>query len=180
MKKIIIFLLSLLVIGVSVGAVFYIVLNEKAEKTDLKKEIDFKNCSYNIQGKDVQLKDGYSEEEIAPGSASKLITRYFGNELRGDFDGDGLSDTAFLITQNSGGSGTFYYLTVALSSNMGCKGTNAILLGDRIAPQTTGYEDGKIVVNYADRGSGEPMTSRPSIGVSRYFEIKDGILVEIK
>ncbi|HRH21982.1 MAG TPA: hypothetical protein PLJ58_02155, partial [bacterium] len=57
---------------------------------------------------------------------------------------------------------------------------NAILLGDRIAPQTTEWLDGEIVVNYAERKAGEAMTVSPSVGVSRYFQVADGTLIERK
>ena len=107
------------------------------------------------------------------------MTEYFGNEVMADFNGDGLKDTAFILTQNSGGSGTFYYAVVALSSKGGCKGTNAILLGDRIAPQTTEFSNGKIIVNYADRKPTEPMSATPSVGVSKHLEVKGGSLVEV-
>ena len=46
-------------------------------------------------------------------------------------------------------------------------GSQGLLLGDRIAPQTTGADKGKIiVVNYADRAQGESFTVRPSVGKS--------------
>ena len=54
----------------------------------------------------------------------------------GDLNGDGTPDVAFLLTQSPGGSGTFYYAVVALRTATGYTGTNAVLLGDRIAPQT--------------------------------------------
>ena len=50
----------------------------------------------------------------APGSASRIVTRYFGSEVRGDLNGDGREDVAFLLTQQSGGSGTFFYAVAAL------------------------------------------------------------------
>jgi len=58
------------------------------------------------------------------------------------------------------------------------KGTNAILLGDRIAPQTTEIKNGQVIVNYADRAAGEPMTARPSVGVSKYLKVEGTTLVE--
>jgi len=141
---------------------------------------DYKDISYVIDGKEVVLKDGVSELEIVPGSSSKQITQYFGNEVKADFNGNGLLDIAFLLTQNSGGSGTFYYIAAALNSVNGYKGTNVIFLGDRIAPQATEFQNGEIIVNYADRKPNEPMTATPSVGVSRYFKISDGELTEMK
>ncbi len=134
----------------------------------------YKNATYTIDGKTITLVDGYSEVGIAPGSASKLVTRYFGNAAEGDLNGDGKPDIAFLLTQTGGGSGTFYYVVAALKTDAGYKGTNGILLGDRIAPQTTEIRDGTIVVNYADRKKGDPMTAQPSVGVSKYFGISNG------
>lgn len=133
--------------------------------------------TYNIDGQAVKLIAG-SATTAVPDSASVITTRYFGNEVDGDFNGDGSTDTAFLLTQTTGGSGTFYYLAVALGTSQGYHGTNAVLLGDRIAPQTTEWRDGAIVVNFADRKPNEPMTAQPSVGVSKYFVVSsDGTLI---
>src|SRR5262245_16293497 len=110
---------------------------------------DFKNASYLINGQVVTLTNGVSKVEAAPGSASKVVTRYFGNEARGDLDRDGVPDVGFILTQTSGGSGTFFYVVAALRVTGGYVGTNGVLLGDRIAPQTTEIREGTMIVNYA-------------------------------
>ncbi len=183
--------IGLLAVLVFVGGFFlfnhYIYREKQGEIQTPEK--DFKNISYEIDGQSFALVDGRSEVEAAPGSASKIVTEYFGNEVRGDFTGDGREDIAFLLTQNGGGSGTFYYVVAALKKNIAIKegdqsikyfGTNAILLGDRIAPQTTEFRDGQIIVNYADRKANEPMATQPSVGVSRYFKIENDKLIEYK
>jgi len=138
---------------------------------------DYKNIAYSIEGVPVLLVNGHAETEI-PGSVSKKVTEYFGNMAKGDLNKDSIPDLAFLLTQNSGGSGTFYYVVAALQNPEGMyQGTSAILLGDRIAPQTTEIREGILIVNYAERKEGEPMVVRPSIGVSRYLEVVDGALV---
>jgi hypothetical protein len=137
----------------------------------------YKDATYVIEGQSVTLKDGVSVVEAAPGSASAATTKYFGNEAEGDLNGDGVSDIAFLLTQDSGGSGTFYYVVAALKTDTGYQGTNAVLLGDRIAPQTTGIKDGQITVNYADREPGEPMSAAPSVGVSKYLRVEGTTLI---
>lgn len=139
---------------------------------------DPKNATYSIEGKLVTLVHGESIVEAGPGPAYTVTTRYFGNEARGDFDNDGDEDIAFILTQNGGGSGTFVYIVASLKNATGYDGTNGILLGDRIAPQTTEFRDQLIVVNYADRKHDEPMSAAPSIGISRYFKIENGLLVE--
>lgn len=140
---------------------------------------DYKNTSYTIDGQVVALVNGISKTEATQGVALKIITTYFGNEALGDFDGDGDTDIAFLLTQSTGGSGTFYYFVAALNTKDGYVGTNAVLLGDRIAPQTTDFRDGELIVNYADRMIDEPMSARPSVGVSKYFVVSNGKLLKI-
>ncbi|MDP2328133.1 MAG: hypothetical protein Q8M79_08610 [Dehalococcoidia bacterium] len=136
------------------------------------------DTSYEIEGQVVTLVGGVAEVEAAPGSALKITTRVFGNEAMGDLNGDGKEDIAFLLTQDGGGSGTFFYAVVALKTADGYTGTNAVLIGDRIAPQTTEIHGTELIVNYADRAPGEPMTTPPSIGVSKYLKVVDGKLVE--
>lgn len=138
---------------------------------------DYKNATYIIEGEKVTLVNGVSEVPATPGSASKITTRYFGNFVKADLNGDSIPDLAFLLTQTAGGTGTFYYIVAALQTDGGgYTGTNGILIGDRIAPQTTEYRDGLIVVNYADRKPGEPFTAVPSVGKSAYFVVEDGAL----
>lgn len=59
--------------------------------------LDAKNCTYLIEGQNITLINGYSEEEVAPGSVSKIITKYFGNEVTGDFNNDGFPDICFCL-----------------------------------------------------------------------------------
>lgn len=128
---------------------------------------DHKNAEYVIAGAKVRLVNGVSEVSAAPGSAATVVTKYFGNELKKDLNGDGREDVVFLLTQETGGSGSFFYVVAALNTEAGYVGSEGVLLGDRIAPQTTESGSGKIViVNYADRAPGEPMTAQPSVGKS--------------
>lgn len=138
---------------------------------------DYRNATYKVDGQLVTLVDGRAEELSAPGSASKTVTQIFGNEVKGDFNGDGFPDVAFILTKTGGGSGTFFYEVAALGTVSGYSGTNAILLGDRIAPQTSQFTNGEIIVNYADRAAKDPMTTRPSFGVSKYLKIQGANLV---
>ena len=138
----------------------------------------YKDITVEIDGTPIALSNGLAEMESAPGSSSKTIIRYFGNEAFGDLDGDGKEDIAYLITQESGGSGTFFYVIAALQTKTGYKGTNAVYLGDRIAPQSTSILAGEILVNYADRKKDEPFTMQPSNGVSKYLKVQDGKLIE--
>jgi hypothetical protein len=139
----------------------------------------YKNATYQIDGTAVTLTNGISEVAAAPGSASKVTTRYFGNDATGDVNADGLPDVAFLLTQDSGGSGIFYYVVVALKTTQGYTGTNAVLLGDRVAPQTTEIKNGQIIINYAERKPNDPMTVAPSVGVSIVLDVQGKVLAPV-
>lgn len=164
-KKIISIVALIVVVLITVFYINKVNNNEKEVITPVVS--DYKNTSYIINGEKIDFKDGMFEKESAPGSASKDTTKYFGNEVRKDLNGDGREDITFLITQESAGSGNFFYVVAALNTENGYVGSNAVLLGDRIAPQTTESGEGSsIIVNYMDRAFGEPMTTRPSVGKS--------------
>lgn len=153
--------------------------NKEATTTAPEKNLNPKNTSYDIEGDHVLLQNG-EWYFVDPAASVKKIVKYFGNELRLDVNGDGKEDTVFLMTESTGGSGTFFYVVAALNKDGGYVGTNGVLLGDRIAPQTTEFKNGEIVVNYADRNPGEPMTTKPSLGISRYFKIDNDTLTEVQ
>ena len=137
---------------------------------------DYRNTVYVIEGQRIKLADGLAEADSSPGSASRIVTRYFGNELKTDLDADGREDVVFLLTQRRGGSGTFFYAVAALHTEAGYVGSDGYLLGDRIAPQTTAVSrdprhKNVIVVNYHDRMPDEPMTAQPSVGKSVYLKL---------
>jgi hypothetical protein len=169
MKKLLIGLAVLIIIG----AVTLFVMGSVAPQA----AADYKSATYTIDGASVALVNGRAETAAAPGSASKIVTEYFGNEAKGDLNGDTIPDLAFLLTQSGGGSGTFYYVVAALQTSDGkYTGTNAVLLGDRVHPQSTNIIDGQLVVNYGERKAGEPMTAEVTVGVSKYLKVVDGTL----
>lgn len=152
---------------------------------------DITNATYYIEEMPITLTNGKSEVEITPGSASKQITIISGDPVIDDLDGEGDLDSALILTQTSGGSGTFYYITAALTMPVNAsttasttpaievKGLNSFLLGDRITLQSVNIEDKVIVVNYLDREIDQPMTEEPSVSRVRYFKTENGMLTEI-
>lgn len=151
----------------------FLVLNTniyQEKQVDEKLVDDPKNGWYLFSGEWVHLEEGKAEVPAAPDSASVVSYQYFGNETYGDLDGDGDEDAVFLITQDSGGSGTFFYVVGAIREGEHYRGTQAMFIGDRIAPQTTEFRDGQVIVNYAERTPGEPFTTPPSFGKSLYVK----------
>jgi hypothetical protein len=133
--------------------------------------LDPLNTTYSVDGTSITLVNGKASVAAAPGSAETITTQTFGQPVLGDLNGDGTNDAAIILVQTGAGSGSFFYIATALATNNGTVGTNAVLLGDRIAPDTTQVANGIVTVNYADRKSTDSMTTQPSIGVSKYLVV---------
>jgi hypothetical protein len=169
-------ILSILVLGaLLVGGFFWLNAHLYDEKQG--GVADYKTVAFRISGEAVQLVNGEAVTQTTMGGASRSTLAYFGNEAKGDLNGDGVPDMAFLITHNGSGSGTFFYAVGAIQNAAGrFIGTDAVRIGDRIAPHTTEIRDGVLIVNYADRASGEPMVARPSVGKSLYLKLDPATL----
>lgn len=121
------------------------------------------NMAYTIENDSVTLKDGKGTTTAAEDAAITSTVMVFGTPTYGDFDQDGDSDAAVVLVQQSGGTGSFYYATLAINDGGRYKSTNTLFLGDRITPQTVEIHAGKAVFNFADRKEDEPMAAPPSV-----------------
>jgi hypothetical protein len=185
MKTLTKILILVIIIATALSLFYYVKSRSASKHREVSQEqtvqvFDGRNTAFIIDGKEVQLVNGLSEVSVTTSSASKITTRYFGNEAQGDLNGDGLEDVAFLITQNTGGSGIFFYAVVALKTTDGYKTTNAFLIGDRIAPQSTEIKSDsrELHVNYAERKPGEPMTAQPSVGAVTLLKVTNAGVLE--
>lgn len=151
----------------------------RAGKHLIPVRLDPSNICYRIDGKEIGLVDGRSEMEAAPGSASKITTAVFGEPTVGDLNDDGRPDAALILFQNTGGTGTFIYATAAINRNDGYHGTNAVLLGDRIAIDRVSIRNGVIVVEYRDRRSDEPMAATPFVPKTAYLILQNEELLDV-
>lgn len=124
------------------------------------------STTYVLSGESIPLHNGIFTRPIALGSASQERIQAFGEPSYGDLDADGDEDAVLFLTQEGGGSGVFYYVAVALREGDTYRGTNALFLGDRIAPQTINIQEGKAVANFATRNEGESFAVPPSMGKS--------------
>lgn len=159
------------------------ITNRPLNTVDLHTFSDPLEGGYMIDNMFVMLKGGIAtqfstNDEI---ETNMTETRVFGTPATGDLDGDGDMDQIFFAYQNSGGTGTFFYVVAAENVGGGkYTGTKAIFLGDRIAPQNINIIRGVAQVNYAVRKEDESMVAEPSVGVTKYVVIKGGELVEVK
>lgn len=177
MKTVLYFLYTFLALACIGGSVF-LTLHKKPAPVVAPVVVSHKDISYIIDGKIIQFSNGIAETDPPVGSTAKTVLRYFGNEVKGDLNSDGKEDIAFLLTKQSSGTSVFYYVVVALGKSNGYSGTNAILLGDRIAPATSEIHGNELVINYADRKQGEPFSETPSTAITKYFVIKNDQLVK--
>jgi len=180
------YFIYLILAAVVVGCFMFLIFNNLFTKESVKpinsyvdnKITSVKEATYSIDNQVITLINGVSEKTIDSNSASTQVTSYLGNEAVGDLNGDQKKDTAFLLTQNNGGSGTFYYLVAALTTDNGYQGLNGVLLGDRIKPVTVDIKNGQITVEYLDRKISDPMTAEPTVDVIKQFAVVNNQLVE--
>ena len=182
MKK----LFLIVIIAGAVAAGIYLLDNDTSAPTN--KEINQTpeiladsplNSTYYFEGDEFKFLDGRSEIETSPNSTSKIVTEVFGEPIYGDVDFDGDEDAVLVFVQNSGGSGTFFYVGIALKKDGGYKGLNTVFLGDRIAPKDTQIQNGLVIHNYADRNLDEPFAVSPTIGISKYLLVENEIVKDI-
>lgn len=121
------------------------------------------NLTVTIDQQAFNLRDGVAELPAAPGTATKNTLRVVGSLVPGDINDDGKLDTALLLANDPGGSGTFYYGVVAVNDGGAYRASNALPLGDRIKPQGIHFTDGRFVYRFLDRKPGEPMAAEPSV-----------------
>lgn len=165
MKKIALLAVLVLFAGTSI---FYFggVKQIPREEVAVPKNTDVKNLSYTVGSEAFVLTNGRSEIQSEQNSTTKNTLSIFGEPVYGDLNSDGVNDAAILLAHEPGGSGTFYYAVLAINTNGNYEATEAMFLGDRIAPQTVEIHDGRAVYNIAIRKGTDPMTTPPSIGQS--------------
>ena len=128
----------------------------------------------------VRLVNGQAEVPAAPGSAAVVRTTVWGEPTMADLSGDGRDDAALILIQESAGSGTFYYLAIAVQDDDDFRGVASVFLGDRIVPQRIAVGDNRVTVHYLDRERGEAMStpaSHPRVRKFRYDSVAENLAV---
>ena len=136
------------------------------------------NLVVTIGDRTFTMSNGFAAQDAVPGAGAPDTVRVIGGPALGDVNRDGHRDAALLIENNPGGSGAFYYAVLVVNNAGSYRATNALLLGDRIAPLTVDFLDGHFVYNYYERGPGEPMTANPSVQKSLWirFDREAGVI----
>jgi hypothetical protein len=119
------------------------------------------NLTYDLPaapGGKVKLVNGAYSAPIAEGSTTKFEVQLAPIAMLGDMTGGGLPDAAVVLVSKSGGSGTFYDLTVVLNINAVLKPLRPVHLGDRIAVRALGIDKHTLKVVIDTQSSSAHMT----------------------
>jgi hypothetical protein len=120
----------------------------------------------------ITLTNGEYVGPAAPGFATRLTVRLGDTIARGDLNGDGVEDAAVILLADPGGSGTFSYVAAVVNQEGRLHGVASALLGDRIEIRSLTTQGGTIEVTILDRAPGEPMSSPPTIEVTRSYKLR--------
>jgi len=150
-------------------------LDESGEALSL---MDLMNFTYEgIYEQPVQLDNGaFQGEPFEAGGASRP-TVTLANYAFGQLNDDGLEDAAVVLVENSGGSGSFYYLMAVVSQEGGFVNAATHLLGDRLRVQSLSVDEGQITLQTVTHGPDDPMCC-PSLEMPYVYAFSGNILMQ--
>lgn len=136
--------------------------------------IDYKDAIYRIGESDVTLLGGQHAQPAASDSSAQAVTRVVEPPEHGAGTLAGRPAVAVFLSQESGGSGTFYYAAVVFADGRG----TTFQIGDRIQPIKIAINGDDVAVTYLDRKPDEPMAVPPTVPRDRHFAYMNDRLVE--
>jgi heat shock protein HslJ len=120
------------------------------------------------------LKDGVYTEPTAPGSASQTTVTLLDDMAYGLLP-DGQTAAAVVLAINTGGSGTFFQLSLMVDANGQPINVASTFLGDRVILHQVSFEEGKIIVELTRQGPEDPMCC-PTQRMLDVYAYQDGQL----
>jgi heat shock protein HslJ len=126
----------------------------------------------------VRLAGGvYEGEPFAGESAARPTLRLLGDlRVKGDLDGDGIDESAVLLAENSGGSGTFIYVAVLERRGGTVRNTGTALLGDRVQVRSLSITDGAIRMEVIQHGSGDALCCPTGKALRRWILEEESLM----
>lgn len=155
------------------GVFIYLQRESVKNQSPLSITLDPRNTTYTVENEAIKLINGKAETK---NGEARTFTSMYGEPIASDLNGDRRDDAIVFLTQDTGGTGLFYHVAVALQSPEGTQGVNAVFIGDRISPKNIEVKNGQIVVNYIDRKKDEPMTATPTVETSMYLALNNAVL----
>lgn len=155
-------ILAVVAVGVVIG-VLHQAERGKTKTAALDPASAAQNLTVTIDDQPFTLVDGVAEVPAAADSATVNTLRVVGDPVGGDVTDDGKPEAALLLSNEPGGSGTFYYAVLAVNEDGAWHATNALPLGDRIKPEDVEFTGGRFVYRFLVRAAGEPMAGSPKV-----------------
>jgi uncharacterized protein len=149
-------------------------LKTATKPTSSGPSIDYKDATYRIGDKDVTLLEGQHSQPAAADSSAQDVTRVIEPPQHAAGVLGGRPAVAVFLSEEGGGSGSFYYAAVVFADGRG----TTFQIGDRIQPVSIAINGDDIVVSYLDRKSDEPMAVPPSVPRERHLAYWNEHLVE--
>lgn len=140
-----------------------------------------KNSEYRSEfpaSKKAKLTHGSYQEDIVPGSASKLTITLLEQHAIGDLNGDGVPDAAVILATNSGGSGVFVDLAAVVNDKGIPKHIASAALGDRVQIKSVSISAGEIGVSLVKQGPNDPLCC-PSQAATLKFKLQGDKLLPV-
>ena len=90
--------------------------------------------------------------------------------LRGDINGDGIGDAAFLLSEDTGGSGVFVSLMIVYSENGAYTQAPGYFIEDRPVIEGFQFENGEVILNAKVHAPNDPMVD-PTLPGEFHFDV---------
>lgn len=170
-----------LIIIVLIATIFFLFLYERGPievqtNTETQTGESFRpdptSASFTFDNEPITLSNG--KHTTSFGEETSILS----DKTFGDLNADKKDDVVVLLSRTGLGSGNFIYAAAYVSGPVSYKGTNAVFIGDRIAPQDISIRNGVIIITYLDRQEDEPFAAEPTISKTIELVYRNGTLEE--
>lgn len=134
------------------------------------------NATYELEGESVTLKNGMHEVKTGTGVDDVVATDLTQVRSDADFDGDGSTDCAVVVTKDDGPLKVHYLAVITNAGKVTTARLGKNVLVDRLSP----HPKGGVHVKMLGRDDGVPEDAPPTITIEKRFELKSGALAESK
>ncbi len=134
---------------------------------------DPKNLTYELDGTPVTLKDGMHEVKTGAGPDDIVATDLTQARSDADFDGDGSTDCAVVVTKDDGALKVHYLAVITNAGRVTTVRLGKNVLVDRLSP----HPKGGVLVKMLGRDDGVPEDTPPTLTMEKRFVLKGGALV---
>ena len=134
------------------------------------------NATYDLDGTSVTLDKGMHEVKTGSGVDDVIATDLTQVRSDADFDGDGSTDCAVVVTRDDGPLKLHYLAVITNAGKVSTVRLGKNVLVDKLSP----HPKGGVSVKMLGRDDGVPEDMPPTITIEKRFELKNGSLAQAK